>query len=519
MEREIEIKNIQSDIKNGNYSKALKESNSILRLDPNNIVALNCSGLSLQGLNKYKESESIFLKAILVQDDYVPALNNLANTYKALFKFDEARKIYKKILNLNPNYIPALNGYALLEYNTNNLDLALLLYKKLLTLNKKNEIYLYMVATIKSHTGNFNEAILIFKKIIKINPKNTVAHKFLSTIISYADKESQNHFNEIKKLITDNTLNDRQIVDIAFSLGKAYEENKDYDKSFHYYELANNTKKKYVKYNPNQDINLFQSIVEVFENFDFTKIKRANSGKKIIFICGMPRSGTTLIEQILSSHKKILGAGELYFLEESISKYLMIDKRIKKKKFTESVNKKENIILKTYNEKLDLLKINSDYITDKAPLNFRWIGFIKIFFPQAKVIHCYREPKDNCLSLFKNNFVSNSLNWTFSQKEIANYYNQYLNLMSFWEKKIPNYIYNLKYENIVNNKEYEIKKLVNFCNLEWDVSCLNHRKNKDTSIKTASVQQARKNIYSSSLNTYKNFEKSLKEMNTLIKKK
>ena len=129
--------------------------------------------------------------------------------------------------------------------------------------------------------------------------------------------------------------------------------------------------------------------------------------------------------------KKILGAGKLYFLEESISKYLMIDKRIKKKKFTESVNKKENIILKTYNEKLDLLKINSDYITDKAPLNFRWIGFIKIFFPQAKVIHCYREPKDNCLSLFKNNFVSNSLNWTFSQKEIANYYNQYLNLMSF----------------------------------------------------------------------------------------
>ena len=166
-----------------------------------------------------------------------------------------------------------------------------------------------------------------------------------------------------------------------------------------------------------------------------------------------------------------------------------------------------------------MFNINSDYITDKAPLNFRWIGFIKIFFPQAKVIHCYREPKDNCLSIFKNNFVGNALNWTFSQKEIANYYNQYLDLMSFWEKIIPNYIYNVKYENIVNNKEYEIKKLVNFCNLEWDPSCLNHGANKITIIRTASIGQARKSIYSNSLNTYKNFENSLKEMNNLIKKK
>ena len=166
-----------------------------------------------------------------------------------------------------------------------------------------------------------------------------------------------------------------------------------------------------------------------------------------------------------------------------------------------------------------MFNINSDYITDKAPLNFRWIGFIKIFFPQAKVIHCCREPKDNCLSIFKNNFVTNSLYWTFSQKEIANYYNQYSDLMSFWEKKIPNYIYNVKYENIVNNKEYEIKKLVNFCNLEWDPSCLNHGANKATIIKTASIGQARKSIYSNSLNTYKNFENSLKEINNLIKKK
>ena len=514
-----ELRDIANLLKNQDYKKALKKCNEILKEEPNNIYILNFSGLSLQGLNKYEESEVFFLKAILHQDDYIPALNNLTNTYKALSKFDKAREIYKKIFDVNPNNTKALIGCALLEYNTNNLDRALLLYKKLLTLDKKNEIYLYMTATIKSQMGDFEEAKLIFKKILKINPKNTSAHKFLSSVIDYTEKDSQDHFNQMKKLIEDNSLSNKQIVDIAFSLGKAYEENKDYNKSFHFIKLANKTKKDFINYNPNLDVSLFQSIVKTLENFDFGKVKKAENGKKIIFICGMPRSGTTLIEQILSSHKEILGAGELNFLNESISKNLMVDKKIEKKKFIENINVEENNIQRTYNEQLDLWKINSDYITDKAPLNFRWIGFIKIFFPHAKVIHCFREPKDNCLSLYKNNFVSSSLNWAYSQKEIANYYNQYLDLMSFWKEKIPNFIYDVKYENIVNNGEHEIKKLINFCSLDWDSSCLNHDKNKTGWIKTASLVQARKSIYSTSLNSYKNFENSLQEINTLIKKK
>ena len=150
-------------------------------------------------------------------------------------------------------------------------------------------------------------------------------------------------------------------------------------------------------------------------------------------------------------------------------------------------------------------------------MNFRWAGFIKLFFPNAKIIHVSRNAEDNCLSLYKSFFDSNNINWIYSQKNIANYYNIYVDLMKFWEKKLPNFIYNLKYENLINNKENEIQKLLKFCNLEWDNKCLNHSKSK-LPITTASIAQARKPIYSSSINLSKRYTKHLKEMFGLIKK-
>ena len=151
---------------------------------------------------------------------------------------------------------------------------------------------------------------------------------------------------------------------------------------------------------------------------------------------------------------------------------------------------------------LKLHKLSSDSkITDKAPQNFRWIGFMKIFFPNCKVIHCSRDSKDNCLSILKIDFASKDMDWSHSQKDIGQYYKLYFKLMDFWKKKIlPEFIYEAKYEEIVSNPEFiEIKKLINFCNLEWDPDCLNFHKKKKTPIQTVSVAQARKPIYKTSL--------------------
>ena len=141
---------------------------------------------------------------------------------------------------------------------------------------------------------------------------------------------------------------------------------------------------------------------------------------------------------------------------------------------------------------------------------------MKIFFPNCKIIHCSRNPKDNCLSLFKNNFASNSMDWSYSQDDIGKYYKLYSKLINFWKEKIPSSIYEAKYENIVKNPEEEIKSLIKFCNLEWDPDCLDFHKKAKTPIQTVSVAQARKPIYKTSVNSNSEFSAYLQEMYNIL---
>ena len=225
----------------------------------------------------------------------------------------------------------------------------------------------------------------------------------------------------------------------------------------------------------------------------------------MIFILGMPRSGTSLVEQIISSHTQVYGAGELDYLEiliaNNFNKNNVFNANILK-----DTNSKNNFneISTQYHKFLETLEAKEKFITDKAPLNFLWIGFIKIFFPNAKIIHCVRDPKDNCLSLYKNVFDKN-LNWTYSQSDLSEYYINYYQLMKFWNIKIPNFIYNVSYENLISKPDKEIKNLIKYCGLGWEDKCLKFYNNKKP-IKTVSSAQARQRLYNSSISSSKNYE-------------
>ena len=146
-----------------------------------------------------------------------------------------------------------------------------------------------------------------------------------------------------------------------------------------------------------EEINIINDMKNAFEDIDLNIKHKSFSNKKIIFICGMPRSGTTLVEQIISSHKKVYGAGELPFLTSAVQNNFFNDSKLDKQKITEIQNSSKNLINDQYFENISLFNIDEDVLTDKAPLNFKWIGFIKFFFPNSKIIHCKRDPKDNCL--------------------------------------------------------------------------------------------------------------------------
>ena len=226
----------------------------------------------------------------------------------------------------------------------------------------------------------------------------------------------------------------------------------------------------------------------------------------------MPRSGTTLAEQIISSHNKVYGAGELPFLTENLE-------ILRREENLKSLNSNliDNVRI-DYLKKIERFNYNEEYITDKSPLNFRWIGIIKMMFPNSKIIHCKRDAMDTCFSNFKNSFAQGSLGFAYSLKNLGEYYNLYNDLMDFWNNKYPGEIYNLNYEKLVDEPEIEIRNLLNFCNLDWDENCLQHQKNKKI-VATASLAQVRSPVYKSSIKKWQNFKDDLVELEKIIEKK
>jgi tetratricopeptide (TPR) repeat protein len=438
----------------------------------------------------------------------------LANSFKAIRNYSKAADLYTMIIKKEPKNLKALNNFANLKVNLNDLDGAINFYLRALEVSPKETNILFSLATSYQAIGNFEKAKEVAYKILKIDPKKTSAHKLISALSTY--KERNEEKLRVMEKLSQEDLSENQKIDLFYALGKAYEDLKDYKRSFECLEKANFIKRKTVKYEIKNEEKVFNNIIKAFDQIDLNEFKKIPNQKRIIFICGMPRSGTTLTEQIIAAHNKVNGAGELIYLQNVIKHNFFDDLNLKKQKIIEEGLKKENIIEEEYLKSLDLHSFNTKIITDKAPPNFRWIGFMKIFFPNCKIIHCSRDAKDNCLSIFKNAFGSKDMDWSHSQKDIGGYYNLYLKLMNYWKGKLPELIYEAKYENIVSNPGDEIKKLINFCDLEWDSDCLNFYKKKKTSIQTVSASQARKPIYSSSVNSSSEYSEYLKEMYDIL---
>jgi tetratricopeptide (TPR) repeat protein len=512
------IKILQNYFSIRDYDSVINNGKVILKKFPNNSYVYNLCGLAMQGKGDHISSINYFEKSIFYDKDNFVAMNNLATSFKKLTEYGRAENLYKNILKINPKYIQGIHNYGNLKKHFMMYEDAINLYNQALQEDPKNNVIRYNLATTLQGMGNYEVARNEILKILKINPKFIAAHRVLSELTDYNFDDP--HITTMENLIKDTKIEEIQKIELYFALGKANEDIKEYSKSFDYLKKGNEIKKKNLNYNVESELDTFNHIINVFKEIDFQKkIDNYSNFKKIIFICGMPRSGTTLVEQIISAHKKVYGAGELIYLSQSVQKNLF-DKSLKlnKEKIIKNSEQKLNNIEKFYNEQLDYHETNLDCATDKAPQNFKWIGIMKLFFPNCKVVHCVRNPKDNCLSLYKNNFPSNTMNWSFDEEDIGKYYNGYKNLMNFWRSKTSDFIYDLNYEKLVTNQKEEIEKLINFCGLDWDNDCLEFYKKNKTPIKTVSINQARKPIYNKSVNSSEFYSKHLSTLFDILDK-
>ena len=495
------------------FTQAIINCHKLIKLNPNVSYLYNLCGMAYQGNNQIKKSIESFNLALHHDPKNLAAMNNLANSYKSLNYHESAEEIYQKVLKMDPINIKCLNNFANLKQILHDYETAKKLLLRATEYESKNIDILFNLAECCQSLGQLDEAKEYAHKILNIQPNHTAAHRFISGIINYkSDKSHLLKIIEIEKNDNFKNFSLNEKIDIYFSLGKAYEDNKDYEKSFNYLEKGNAIKNKEIYYNLSTHEKLIKNIIKLFNDFDFEKIQKTTLQNQIIFICGMPRSGSTLVEQMIAAHNEVSGAGELSYVRDTVVKNFLEESRFNKQKIIEETSTERNIMAEQYIELLKHHKFKTNIITDKAPQNFLWLGFIKIFFPNSKIIHSYRNSKDKCFSIFKNYFPSTDMLWSFDQSNIANYYNLYLNLMNFWKTKFDESIFDVNYEHLVKSPEDELKKIFSFCNLTWDPNCLNFYQSKKTPISTVSVNQASKPIYKSSVNSNKGFSKYLTEM-------
>ena len=502
------------------FDEAVQKGKILIKKFPTQLMFYNATALSLSSLGENDEALRILKEGFNLRPNDIFILNNLGLINSNLNNNKIAREYLEKAISINANFVDALLNLGNLDLKEGKTKQAKAYYVKALKLSKQSstdETINMALGNLNQQIGEFDAALENYKIINKLNPLNTAADKAISTIHKYENVKDP-HFLSMKNKIN-KIKNQNDLKSLYFGLGKACEDFREFHEAFKYLNLGNLITDKQIQYNVEDDKKLFIEIKRIFEYIKIESIKPLE--EKIIFILGMPRSGTTLTEQIISAHEDVHGAGELNYMTEAIESFSRnkenknlrlweIFKDIKQVSF-EDLKKMQT----EYSEKLKLHDLKNKIITDKAPLNFRWIGFIKMIFPNSKIIHCKRNPMDICFSNYKNSFSAGSLGFCYSLDKIGQFFNLYKDLMLFWDNKFKGQIYQLSYENLINNKEQEVKKLLEFCELNWDENCLSPHQNKKA-VATASLAQVRSPIYKSSVEKWKNFEFGLDKLKNII---
>ena len=511
---------LQNKLKNNLFDEVIQKAKLLLKKHRherkilNGIPMLyNIISLAYQSKLDYNNSIRIMDEALKLNPKNIFYLNNMGISQHKNKDFFQAEKYFKRALEIDPNYINVLNNLANLKKDLDKVDEAIKYYEKSVSLNNNILITNYNLSSMYVQKGEYNKAVSYLEKTLKINPKFTTADRTLSLITKY--EKNNKHFIEMKEKKINLKLENMEMVELNFALGKAYEDRGDYEKSFQNYQEGNSTKKQFTKF----DLALFHEECtnqkEVCTNDLFEQKKDWGlDSKEPIFILGLPRVGSTLLEQILSSHSQVEATHELpniLALSHKLNLRKVLDKTSRYPDILLSLSAPQlKLIGEHYINDAEIFRSNKPYFIDKMPNNFRHIGLIKLILPNAKIIDIRRSSMSACFSCYKQLFAEGQ-EFTYDFKDLAGYYNNYVELMDHWNHVLPNQILSIDYENLVNNFEESVHNILDYCNLDFEESCLNFYKSK-RSVRTPSSEQVRQPIYKSGLDYWKNYESYLGDL-------
>ena len=464
-----------------NEIEALRILGDALKFAPKNVQTLLLTAkIQLRRSNAQAAEQAVRL-ALKEQPDHTDALTLLGQVLHETDRYDEALDVLDKALKKNPDNAEALNFYGV---------------------------------ALKS-VGRLDEAREHILKALKLNDGMYGAYANLNDLVDFSEGVGEELFNRMEAIFESIPNQEAdQFLALHFAYAKALDDRGQHEKALEHYVIGGRMKRKLLDYTESDTFSFFDSIREAFpkEAFENRKYEGLEDDRPV-FIVGMPRSGSTLVEQILSSHPDIYGAGEVKYLSRALGQ--LRDRFPSLAKYPEMAAKVSpaqlDIVAKNYQQALGQGSGAAKRITDKLLTNYFFLGLINLLFPNAKVIHTRRDPVDTCLSGFTKLF-KDDMPHSYDLKELGRYYGKYRELMEHWEKVLPEgFMTSVQYEDVVADTEKEAKRLIEFLGLPWNPKCVDFHKS-DRPVKTASVAQVRQPIYKTSVKRWKKYGDGLQPL-------
>jgi len=489
----------------GEYKKAVSHYEKAIKIKPEYFIAHNNLGIIFYKLGEFQKAKSCYEQAIQINPDFVNGHFGLGNVFEELSENEKAKSCYERAIQINPDFVNGHFGLGNVLEELGEYQKAIGCYKKAIQIQPNHVEAYNNLALVFKGLGEYQKAIACYEDAIKCQSENLVSIYLLSEL-----KKEVLDLNLKKKII--NIINKENCtkknhVYGNFLLSKYELEISNYEKEFsyllkthfHYLDLRRSFFNKEVDY----WLNRLPKEKELVNFKKFSKSFQEDNKIKPIFIVGIPRCGSTLVEKVIASSTKYIPIGE----ETNIFRDF-VKQMINQNSFSNlDIRDVQSKIIKKFKQK-GLIQESSNYIfTDKSLDNFFYIGLINKIFPNAKVINCRRNSLSLVMSIFKN--IYKDIPWGHNLEHIFKYINTYNQMIDNYKIFFPNFIYDLQYEAFVNNPEVESKKLLEFCNLPWDKKCLEFYKRKDIISKTASSLQVKKAIYKDSGEKYLQYKQFL----------
>jgi tetratricopeptide (TPR) repeat protein len=509
----------------------------------------NNLGTLLQQDRRIEEAEHALRKAIQQNPQYVEAHNNLAQLLFAEKSEVEALRILGDALKFAPDNVQTLLLTAKIQLKRNNLPAAEQATRFALKVEEDNAEALTVLGQVLHETDRYDEALEVLDRALQKAPDNPEALNFygvalksvgrldeareyilkalklndvmygayanLNDLVDFSEGIGEELFNRMEAIFE--SIPDPEaepFLALHFAYAKALDDRGQHEKALEHYITGGRMKRSQLDYKEDETHGFFESIMAAFPKEVFESRKFAGlDDDRPVFIVGMPRSGSTLVEQILSSHPDVYGAGEVKYLARALGQ--LRDRFPSLPKYPEMVAKitpaQLDIVAKNYQQALAQGAGDAKRITDKLLTNYFFLGLINLLFPKAKVIHTRRDPVDTCLSGFTKLF-KDDMPHSYDLAELGRYYGKYRELMEHWEKVLPQgFMTTVVYEDVVADTEREAKRLIEFLGLPWNEKCIDFHKS-DRPVKTASVAQVRKPIYKTSVQRWKKYGSGLQPL-------